>query len=851
VLAPSLTFDRNCQRCRLSKSCITVCNLGHGLIPSRIMIIGEAPGETEDQQGQPFVGNAGIKLDGWLEEAGIDRNDVFVCNAVSCRPVDSNGKNKTPTPTQIQACRHWLQYQIDIVQPKFLLLLGGTPLYALLNLKGIRKLRGRAIEQDGRIYLPTFHPAASFYDDKVENFIRRDFKRFAEIITFDGIPRETKLNPIIVNTWSRVQDMLQALKGVVSLDLETSGLYPWQKGASIVTLGFGTHKGEYHIPFFHSETCWTPSDLEKIVGMIDEVIDGAVLTGQSGKFDLLWMRVHFGVRWHLAFDTLLAHHLLDENDLHDLEHLASLYCRAPTWDIPLAEKQGGAPFSKIVDYHGHDLYYTRQLYFILKRELNKSPYLTRVFKLLTMPLCNLFVDIEENGCHIDTSKMQDAERFLRSQLIFDTKNKPISTKALQKHANINWASPLQVAKFLYEDLKIKCPLYTEKGAPSTSESALKQIIHPVVTDLLRFRKHKQQLTFFVDGWRPYLVQKRIHPSVNLHGTVTGRPSCQNPNFYQIPSLKTDPEGRIRALIDVPPGFDLIDADLSQIELRLIAEASGDPEMRACFANGIDIHWRTALGEIERTASYSDLIKRTASTLCGKKIADYGEAIAVCLKRGHKAAYKADPQWAQLDIRGKAKPVGFGYSFGMFWKRFIVYARDDYDMIVTPKQAQASRNAFFQTYARLEKWQERQKSLARSQGFIRSPTGRVRRLPEASSPYDSYERGEAQRMAINFPIQSFASDINFMVLLQITNEFPDRRIFCPYITVYDSILAQCRSDYTLTIARRLDEIMRRPALFDAFEIELQVPIEGEVKIGDRWGQGLPLKEWEQKNQEQQR
>jgi DNA polymerase-1 len=547
------------------------------------------------------------------------------------------------------------------------------------------------------------------------------------------------------------------------------------------------------------------------------------------------------VRWHIDFDIGLAHYLLDENDAHDLEHIASQLFGAPIWDIPLEEKQGAASLIKIVEYHGHDLYYTRNAYFPLKAELEKDSKLLRVFKKLMMPLCNLFVDIEANGCHIDLTKMADAEEFLRSQLIFSDKNKPISSKALRKwevkHGALNWASPKQVAALLYDKLGLDCPLRTGKGAPSTSESALTQLDHPCVQDLLDFRYHKQQLSFFIEGWKPYLVDSRIHPSVKLHGTTTGRPACEHPNFYQVPR-----DSRIRSLIDAPPGYDLIEADLSQAELRIIAEYSGDPEMRRCFLEGIDIHWRTALGEIERGAGYADLVKRTAAKLSGFHH-DYGESIEILLKAGSKAAAKADNRWNTLDLRNKAKPINFGYSFKMWWERLITYARDDFGIILTSKQAQASRKAFFDTYPKIEKWHERQEGLVRAQGFMRSPTGRLRRLPDAAAAHYSFEVGEAQRQAINFIPQSFANDINFMVLLQICEEFPDRSIFCPYITVYDSIIGECRHDYTERVVSRLEQIMRRPALFDAFGLNLSTPIEGDVKIGN-WSLGISLTEWKE-------
>src|SRR5580704_18879853 len=185
MLAPSLTPDRNCQRCRLHQQAQTVCLLGAGPISAEIMIIGQNPGAEEDKEGIPFIGNAGQQLNHLLTTSGILREDCFVTNSVACHSTD----NKAPTPVQIKACSYWLKKQLDIVNPRYVLLLGGTALKAFSDLiapsqlpsTGIKKARGRAIEANGRIILPTLHPAASFYDPDTAKYLYRDFARFKEI----------------------------------------------------------------------------------------------------------------------------------------------------------------------------------------------------------------------------------------------------------------------------------------------------------------------------------------------------------------------------------------------------------------------------------------------------------------------------------------------------------------------------------------------------------------------------------------------------------------------------------------------------------------------------------------------
>ena len=189
------------------------------------MVIGEAPGHREDITGKPFVGKAGNLLDLMFSEVGLDRSKMFITNAVACRPPD----NRTPKKKEIQACRKWLNYQIALVKPKYVLLLGNVPLQAVLGLKGIKSLRGRPIEKNGVVYLPTFHPSYILRSETRNPGAQmiQDLKVFKGIIEYGGVPKEERLNSIIVDSWDKVDRMIDSLTGIVSTDIETTCLYPW------------------------------------------------------------------------------------------------------------------------------------------------------------------------------------------------------------------------------------------------------------------------------------------------------------------------------------------------------------------------------------------------------------------------------------------------------------------------------------------------------------------------------------------------------------------------------------------------------------------------------------------------
>lgn len=662
------------------------------------------------------------------------------------------------------------------------------------------------------------------------------------------MPVKPKLNIKIVKDQASFEAMLGDMKGDISFDIETSGLYPWANkilnpsgkswpklgkkadprsyDAEVKSLGFGCEKVQWI--WLNELFAYTP----KLLKRVHERMEECIVSGHYAKFDALWMKVHFGTAWHVDFDTGIAHYMLDENTRHGLKELAQRFFDAPDWDVDLETKQGLGDRKKYIEYHAYDLYYTRKLHQKFKRELRQDSGVHRVFHHIMMPCNRAFVDMEFEGCHIDIKRMDEVEIELKKRIAAAKKNLekwiPISKKG-----DFNWGSPKQVAWLLYKKLKIECKERTKTGADSTGESALKQIDHPLVDDLFKFREAKQNLSFFIEGWKPYLVGDRLHPSFKLTGTITGRLSCENPNLQQVPR---DPF--IRMLLTSTPGWVLIEADLSQIELRIAAELSGDSALIQAFVQGKDPHWITALRELQRGHGEHDRVMATANKLSNKKIKDYDEAIEYLIMRGADVCVEADYAWKEL--RKKAKAVNFGYLYGMWWKKFIIYARDKYGVKITAEQAQESRKAFFSNWRGIEPWHKRTKQFARRNGYVLYLSGRKRRLPDAMAEEDGFRRQEAERQAVNSPVQGMANEINLMALIQIKKEFSSK-VCMPIATVHDSILAYARIDHAEKIARRLMEIMKRPTLMDKFEIDMRVPLEADVKIGP-WGAGVSLEKW---------
>src|SRR5690606_14773348 len=217
---------------------------------------------------------------------------------------------------------------------------------------------------------------------------------------------------------------------------------------------------------------------------------------------------------------------------------------------------------------------------------------------------------------------------------------------------------------LYGDLGLPVVALTKSGKPSTSsEEALPYIVdtHPIVGTLLRYRE-QLKLAQFIASWKEHIrpETRRMHPTFKLHGTVTGRLSCEEPNLQQVPRDPT-----IRALITAPPGWVLVEADYSQIELRVAAVLSRDETMRRVFQTGGDIHTTTAM------------------TITGLPEAQITK-----------------------EMRKRAKAVNFGFVYGMGATKFRQYARVKYNVDLTEEEAQHFRERFFELFSKLRSEERR-------------------------------------------------------------------------------------------------------------------------------------------------
>ena len=183
-----------CPLCKLSRSRRNAVP-GDGLLSSKIMFIGEAPGKNEDEQGKPFVGAAGMILNQALEKAGIKRAEVFITNVVKCRPPG----NRVPENDERSICRQYLDRQISLIAPKIICILGSTAYSSILGGKSIIKNRGKIIEKNGQKYFLTIHPAAAIYNKNLRSVLNNDLFLLSKEIKKMEYDKRTSLLDYIVD----------------------------------------------------------------------------------------------------------------------------------------------------------------------------------------------------------------------------------------------------------------------------------------------------------------------------------------------------------------------------------------------------------------------------------------------------------------------------------------------------------------------------------------------------------------------------------------------------------------------------------------------------------------------------
>ena len=578
-----------------------------------------------------------------------------------------------------------------------------------------------------------------------------------------------------------VEELLQ--QDTICFDTETDNIDATL--ANLVGISFAYKKG---IAWYIS----IPADRKTAMEMVEilrPVLENnsILLVGQNIKFDAMVMK-NYGVELPGPFfDTMIAHYLLEPELRHNMDYLSESYLDyKPVSITSLIGKKGAGQKTMrdievdlVKEYAAEDADITMQLKNHLEPLLIKEN-LYELFNHLEAPLLKVLADMEYEGIRVDVDFLNTYSIQLKEEI------KLLENKIYElAGTSFNIASPKQVGEILFDKLKIPYKWRkTKSGQYATDEEKLAELDgqHAIIGEILNHRGLSKLKSTYVDAL-PNMVNpnsKRIHSSFNQALTATGRLSSNNPNLQNIP-IRTEEGARVReAFIPRDENHVLVAADYSQIELRIIAEISGDEGMLEAFQKGQDIH------------------RATAAKVFG---IPYDEV--------------------SKEQRYRAKTVNFSIIYGAGSTNLSK------QLGISRNESKALIDAYFLQYHGLKSYMEKTVDMARKKGYVMTLMGRKRILRDIHSN-SSLEKSNAERMAINTPIQGSAADLIKMAMLSIHKELKSGNWGAKMILqVHDELVF----DVPKAEVEKLS-VLIRDKMCHAMP-SLKVPIEVEVKSGNNW------------------
>ena len=561
------------------------------------------------------------------------------------------------------------------------------------------------------------------------------------------------------------------------------------RGGRLVGLGLGFGDQAYYLPLRHEkESVNLPLDL--LLSEVTAGLRGLELLGHDVKEMQLALDGVDPYPYRWGFSSSLAAYLLGAGARDPrLEDLARDFLGqdlVPTDQLLGSGRNARQPSAtEVADAANYTAGRARACFNLRPRLAAEMRNLgvDYLFHEVELPLARVLAGMESEGVAIDVPYLAEVAVDLGAQLL--AIEAEVATLAEETGGiKINLNAPQQLAKFLFEDLKLPVGKRIKTGYSTDAETleALRDR-HPIIGRILEHRQLSKLKSTYVDSL-PELVDPRdgrVHTSLNQAATATGRLSSSNPNLMNIP-IRTELGQRIRrAFVAGRPGHLLLSADYSQIELRIAAHLSEEPNLLSAFEAGLDIHAATAA-----------------------------------------RVFKAPIEAVTPDQRRLAKIANFGSLYGQGEYGLSI------QMGIPSDEAREFLKEYWSTYARLREWLDGIRNQAREEGFVVSPTGRRRSIPDLRSP-NFQLRAAAERMAINFPIQSLAADIIKIAMVRVDREMEESRLAGKMILqVHDELVFEIPESESEAFAEMVPRVM-------VTAYELQGGLEVEARLGPNWAE----------------
>lgn len=572
-----------------------------------------------------------------------------------------------------------------------------------------------------------------------------------------------------------------------AFDTETTSLN--YMDAKLVGISFSLEPGHAaYVPVGHDYVSAPEQlDLNYVVESIKPLLEDPSICkiGHNLKYDTEVM-ANYGVNVQgTNFDTMLASYVLNSvSSRHDMDTLALEHLNKQTISFEDVAGKGAkqVTFNQVAvvvasEYAAEDADVTLQLYNEFAPRLQEIPSLEQVFSQLEMPLVPVLVAMERRGVLIDVGFLH-----AQSQELGATLSKLEQEAYILADQEFNLASPKQLQEILFEKLQLPILEKTPTGQPSTGEAVLQELAHDFLLPkiILEHRSLSKLKSTYTDKL-PLQVNAttgRVHTSYHQAVTATGRLSSSDPNLQNIP-IRTEAGKKIRAAFIAPPGYKIVSADYSQIELRIMAHLSGDQSLLDTFAQGLDVH------------------RATASEVFGVPKDQVTE-----------------------DQRRHAKAINFGLIYGMSafgLAKQLGIERADADHYI---------ETYFARFPGVKAYMESTRKLAADQGYVETLYGRRLYLPDIRSSKVMLKRA-AERAAINAPLQGAQSDIIKRAMINVHNwlceSAPDAYMI---MQVHDELVFEIPEAKVSDYASKIAQIMADAA-------QLKVHLDVGVDMGNNW------------------
>ena len=573
-----------------------------------------------------------------------------------------------------------------------------------------------------------------------------------------------------------------------AFDTETTSLN--YMDAHLVGMSFCINEGEAaYLPMAHDYPD-APEQLElkDVLAAIKPLLENPDIkkVGQHLKYDKnVLANYHIDLQG-IEFDTMLESYVMNSvGSRHDMDNLALNYLGYQTIGFEDIAGKGAKqltfnqiPLDQAAPYAAEDADITLRLHNYLWAKIKQHEQLVNVLKDIEVPLLSVLAKMEQTGVLIDSQRLAQQSQDLASRIL-----------QLEKEVHIladeefNLGSTKQLQEILYTKMNLPVLKKTPKGAPSTSEEVLQELAlnYPLPKLLMEYRGLTKLKNTYTDKL-PKMINARtgrVHTSYHQAVAATGRLSSTDPNLQNIP-IRNEEGRRVRQAFVASPGYKIVAADYSQIELRIMAHLSKDEGLISAFAAGKDIHTATA-----------------------------AEVFGVSLEA------------VSSEQRRNAKAINFGLIYGMSafgLSRQLNIPRQD---------AQKYMNLYFERYPKVLEYMENTRLLAKEQGFVSTVLGRRLYLPEINSSNVMQRKG-AERAAINAPMQGTAADIIKKAMIAVDNwisTLPKDEVKM-IMQVHDELVFEIKQQNLEENRQKIISLMEQA-------VSLDVPLIVEAGIGDNW------------------